>query len=325
MKALLLSERYELSLLDLDSPPPAEGEVKVRVLTCGICGTDTHIVKGESRSTLPVVIGHEFGGIVEEVGEHVESVKPGDMVAIDPNINCGECYFCQRGKPNFCINLKAIGVDINGGMAEFCTVPSKQVHKVPPDFNPDLIYLVEPLSCVVHGIDRLRVKPGEKILVIGAGNIGILFTLSLHNIAGELAIFERNVTRLQSALSIGVRQFQESDARPEFDIVIEASGTNEGFLTAMKNVSPGGRILQFGVVPRGVATTLFLNDIYSRSISIIGSYLNPYTFGTAIQLLWSQSDRFSRIHAEYFSLNDYRLAFEATMSGKVVKSVFRME
>ena len=325
MKALLLSGNYQLSLSEINTSPPGNNEVKIRVLECGICGTDTHIIKGESRSTVPVVLGHEFGGVVVETGSCVDNIVPGDVVAVDPNIHCGVCHFCRSGKPNFCVNMKAIGVDLNGGMAELCTVPASQVYRVPPDFDSALLYLVEPLSCVLHGIDKIDIKPGENVLIVGAGNIGILFALVLYNHVGKLAVLEKNMSRLQNALSLGVKEGHEDDGSvPEFDAVVEATGTAEGFLTALKSVAPGGRILQFGVVPVGLATHLYLNDIYARDISIIGSYLNPYTFSRAIKLLWNRPEHFSKIRPGYFSLEDYETAFEASRTGSVPKAVFRI-
>ncbi|MGC8596109.1 MAG: alcohol dehydrogenase catalytic domain-containing protein [Candidatus Kryptoniota bacterium] len=304
--------------------PVRNGEVRIRVLTCGICGTDSHIIKGESRATLPVVLGHEFGGVVVDVGSGVDSVIPGDVVAVDPNIHCGECPFCKTGRPNFCANLKAVGVDLNGGMAELCTVPATQVYKVPSGFNFSLLYLVEPLSCVIHGIDMLNIKPGEKILIVGGGNIGLLFALTLHNFAGELAIIEKNPRRLQNALSLNIRKFNEDSGKTGFDAVVEATGTVDGFLTAIRYVVPGGRILQFGVVPSDLAADLYLNDVYARGVSIIGSYLNPYTFDRAIRLLSSSPEHFLKIQVSHFSLDEYKSAFEASRTGSVIKAVFRI-
>ena len=128
MKVALFEKPHTLSVISKPLRKIGEEEVLVKVEVCGICGTDVHIVEGTSRSTPPVVIGHEYAGVVEEVGKSTMNVSVGQRVAVDPNISCGSCFFCRRALVHLCSNLRALGVDIDGGMAEYCIVPAKQIY-----------------------------------------------------------------------------------------------------------------------------------------------------------------------------------------------------
>ncbi|MEK9136338.1 MAG: alcohol dehydrogenase catalytic domain-containing protein, partial [Bacteroidota bacterium] len=121
-----------------------EGEMLIKVEACGVCGTDVHIVDGTSRSTPPVVLGHEYAGIVTDVAKGTTGVAVGQHVGVDPNISCGTCFYCRRGEVHLCKRLRALGVDIDGGMAEFCIVPSSQLYHLPGTMAPEQAAFIEP-------------------------------------------------------------------------------------------------------------------------------------------------------------------------------------
>jgi len=131
-----LFDGKRLKLTDYALRKPETGEVLIKVLACGICGTDIKIVAGKSAAAPPVILGHEYCGVIEEIGDQVNNISAGDFVSIDPNIFCGECRFCRSGKINLCENLRALGVDIDGGFADYCLVPAKQCYKIPASMNP---------------------------------------------------------------------------------------------------------------------------------------------------------------------------------------------
>src|SRR5512140_2214941 len=173
MKAALFERPHVFNVVRRDIRRLEPGEVLVRVDACGICGTDIHIVEGTSRSTPPVVLGHEYSGIVEDHGT-VSDVANGAPVAVDPNIACGRCFYCRRGLVHLCENLRALGVDIDGGMAEYCVVPADQLHRLPPGMSAEEGALIEPVSCAVHGIDTAGIQSGDAVVVIGGGTIGLV-------------------------------------------------------------------------------------------------------------------------------------------------------
>ncbi len=317
-----LDERLKLSLVRRSAGNPGPSDVSVKVSACGICGTDHHVVKGESRVSLPVVLGHEFGGKVIATGEKVDGINEGDIVAVDPNIACHHCEQCRAGNIHLCENLTAIGVDMDGGMSDVCTVPASQAYVVPAGFDPRHLPFVEPLSCVLHGLDRVAVRQGEKVLIIGAGTIGLMQLLLLREVAGRLDVEELNPKRMSKAVSFGARP--AGDAAPfRYDAVLECSGTVAGFEKAVSSARPGGRILVFGVTPIGKTAQISPNDIYRRELTIVGSYINPNTFTRSIAMIGSGRIPLSGLDVRYFSLDDFETAFEASASGDFSKVAFQ--
>ncbi|HTX18276.1 MAG TPA: alcohol dehydrogenase catalytic domain-containing protein, partial [Bacteroidota bacterium] len=145
MKVALFEKPHALSIRQASLRAMLPNEVLLKVEACGVCGTDVHIVEGTSRSTPPVVLGHEFTGIVEDVGSGVKGVSRGQRASVDPNISCGTCFYCRRGLVHLCERLLALGVDINGGMAEYCLVPSEQLYLLPDGMRTEAAAFVEPV------------------------------------------------------------------------------------------------------------------------------------------------------------------------------------
>ena len=324
MVGVELDQKLRLSLVRKDQKALKGNEVLVKVSTCGICGTDNHIIKGEARVSPPVVLGHEFGGIVIDAGESVASVRPGGLVAIDPNIPCYACEYCRDGNTHLCEKLTAIGIDIDGGMSDRCAVPASQVYTVPEGFDPAFLPFVEPLSCVLHGLDRVSVRHGERVLIIGSGTIGLMQLLMLRDFAGEILVDEVNPSRLEKAVSLGAGK-AGTGREDYFDAVIECSGTITGFNKAISCVRPGGRILIFGVTPIEDRAQINPNVIYRKELSIMGSYVNPNTFKRAIAVIAGGKIPLSSLEVKYFKLEDFSEAFEASRSGDYSKVAFRAE
>ncbi len=174
MRAAVFPRPQECETVEREVPVPAEHQALVRVHVCGVCGTDAHIYRGEFPARFPVIAGHEFAGVVEKVGTGVSSLRPGDRVAVDPNIHCGSCRPCRRGLTHLCRNLSAIGVTQDGGFATHCVVPARQCHRVPDDMPYEVAAMAEPVACCVHGIDRAGIRSGDVVLLLGAGTIGLV-------------------------------------------------------------------------------------------------------------------------------------------------------
>ena len=162
---------------------PGPGEVRVRPAAVGICGTDAKIVEGSFHALPGVVLGHEIAGYVEAVGAGVDTLREGDLVAVEPHLYCGRCRYCRRGLEHLCPSKRAFGVHLDGGMADAVTLPARIAYLVDPAIDPAIACLAEPLGCAVHGMDRLAPTSGLPVLVIGAGPAGLLLT-ALSDLAG---------------------------------------------------------------------------------------------------------------------------------------------
>lgn len=183
-----------------------DDEVLVRNKACGVCGTDVHIYHGEAGSadvTPPVVLGHEFAGIVEKAGKNVTELKVGDHVAMDPNMYCGSCDPCRMGKKQNCEHLFALGVNVNGGFAEYTRTPASQCFKINEDIPFVEAAMAEPLACVLHGIDLASIKPGNSVLVIVGGTIGLLM-VQMARLSGASTVILSEPVEKRRALALEI-------------------------------------------------------------------------------------------------------------------------
>ena len=294
MKAVVVEAPHQVSVQDIPEPVAGRKDVIVEVAACGICGTDIHIIDGEfPPTTYPIVIGHEFGGTVVSVGEDVVEVKVGDRVGVDPTVNCGECYFCQRGKGNLCERWNAIGVGaLNGGFAERVAVPERCVYPLPEGMSFRSAALIEPVSCVVHGFHLIDPKPGDAYLVYGAGPMGLQnAAVARFSGARVVAIVDLNPERLEIARSfgfdvVGASLDEVRHVAPRgFDVVIEATGRTKVAELAIDAVIRGGTLLLFGVCPPDETAAYSPFKIYNEEITVIGTMAVIHSYGPAIDLL----------------------------------------
>jgi 2-desacetyl-2-hydroxyethyl bacteriochlorophyllide A dehydrogenase len=279
------------AVTDVPDPAPGPGEVLVRVSVCGLCGTDMHILEGELTSArYPLTPGHELSGEVVALGDGVEGTQVGDVVAVDPNLPCGRCHYCHVGRENLCDNYRAIGVTQAGGFAELVAVPEVSAYPLPKDLPTPLAGLVEPLSCAVHGVNRLPRTPGAHYLVYGAGTMGLLMARLVRSTgAASVTVVDTNADRLAFAADFGVDAVSESADgldRPEgFEVVVDATGALAAIDDGLTRVRTGGTFLQFGVAAEDARATFSPFDVYNREIDIIGSMAVHHSFAPAIDLL----------------------------------------
>ncbi len=300
MRALIIEAPENILIREVEDPVvETEDDVLIRVSACGICGTDIHIYRGLESAKYPVIPGHEFCGVVEQVGKNAaRSLKAGDRVIVDPNLSCFQCAPCRDGKVNHCVNgMINQGVNLNGGYAEFASVNVKQCYRIPNDLSDEVAMLGEPLSCVLHGVDKVSINPSERVVIFGGGPIGVLIYKYLHSIMGlsDVSIVEINENRISAAKEVGVERIDSEPLCQEADIVFEASGSLKAFEKALRILSAGGRVVQFGVPPEDATAQLSLYDIYRKEISIIGSFVNPFTMSRAVKLLVTHQKTFSGI------------------------------
>ena len=293
MKAVVLSAVNALAITNFEKPKPGLKECLVKVLACGICGTDRHIYHGEYPSTKPVILGHEFGGVIEEVGPS-SKFKVGQVVSVDPNIVCGKCIDCQAGRTAFCPELTALGVNINGGLAEYVLTPDTQIYPVSNGLNPLHLAFIEPLACSIRGLDLANLKGGEKVAVLGGGVIGLL-VVQLAKLAGasEIVLITRQKFRRDVALKIGATRVIDPNSEDvntavtNMDVVFECAGAVETFQQAQNIARRGGSVIVLGLTAADVTLEVNPFNIVVNELRIQGSFLNPLTQGRAAELVES--------------------------------------
>lgn len=335
MKVALFEKPHSLKVTTKPLRPLKENEILIKVEVCGLCGTDVHIVEGASRSTPPVVLGHEYAGIVHELGKGVSGLEVGQRVAIDPNIACGACYYCRRGLVHLCAHLKALGVDIDGGMAEYCIVPAEQAHPMPSDISIEASAFIEPMSCAIHGIDRANVKTGDTVAILGGGTVGLLMLQLAKNAGAAQTIMIEPLghkrilaKQLGADLVINPQEVDVKDAVLAFtsagaDVVIECVGKPHSMELALQLSRRGGTVEFFGVCPIGKTIPVEPNQVYFKELTIVGSYVNPFTFSRAIALLASKKIRVDSFQIDRFPLDGVYEAFTYQREGRTIKSIIQ--
>jgi 2-desacetyl-2-hydroxyethyl bacteriochlorophyllide A dehydrogenase len=310
-----------------------ENEILVKVEACGLCGTDVHIVEGTSRSSPPVVLGHEFAGVVEDTGSGAVGVKVGQRVAVDPNIACGSCFYCRRGLVHLCTNLRALGVDIDGGMAQYCIVPARQAFELPKTMNAEVSAFVEPVSCAIHGIDKANIQTGDTVVILGGGTIGLIMVqLAGHAGAARTIVVEplphKRVIAQRVGADVVLDPAEGNVTSPVLDltgvgadVVIECVGKPATMKLALELARRGGVVEFFGVCPIGDTFPVEPNQIYFRELTIVGSYVNPHTFARSITLLETGKVTINAFQIDRFPLDGVHEALAYQRQGKTLKSI----
>lgn len=297
MRAARLIASGEMVLSSVERPVAGPGDLLIKVLAAGICGSDRHMFHGEYPTAKPVTLGHEFSGLITETGEGVTGFCEGDLVTVDPNIACGRCRACMQARPNLCEELQAIGVTRDGGFADYVVVPQKQAFRLPPDLDPVHGAFCEPIACCLHAIDKAGIRPGDSVAILGGGVIGLIMVqLARLSGAARVALVTRQAFRRKTALELGASHaFEPGDdgavgaIRQTFDggpdIVIECAGVAETLQSGLAMLRPGGTFVLFGVTPAGTPVPVLPFDLLVREIAIRPAYLNPFTHQRAADLV----------------------------------------
>lgn len=276
-----------------------ENEVLVEVDSCGLCGTDYHIFEGKAPAKAPVILGHEYSGIVVDKSPGLENISVGDSIVIDPNISCGHCKYCKKGLVHHCSNHIALGVTLDGGFAEYSIVPASQIYKLPNDFNLSIAAFSEPLSCCLRGIQQAEIEHGDSVVIIGGGSIGLMM-IQLAKLSGASKVIlvepielKRNAaSKLGADLTLDPSENDLSKKLIDFtnggaNVVIECVGKKETVEMSLDLVDKGGTVVIFGLAPANVTAEFDLQKMFRKEIKIHNSFLNPFTFEAAVNLLVS--------------------------------------
>jgi 2-desacetyl-2-hydroxyethyl bacteriochlorophyllide A dehydrogenase len=320
VKAAVIAGVGEVEVTTVPDPAPGPREVVVAVAACGICGTDLHIVDGEFAPTLPVVPGHEFAGDVVAAGADVDEVSVGDLVAVDPSLHCGECYYCRRGRGNLCERWGAIGVSTAGGAAEYAVAPVANCFRLPAGVDAADAALIEPLSCAVRGFDVLQPQMGDHFLIYGAGTMGLMMMeLAQRAGAASVSMVDLNPTRLETARLLGctaaVTSADELDRPRGWQVVIDCTGVVAAIEDGLSRVAPGGTFQQFGVSAEKAVARFSPFRVYNKEIRIVGSMAVLHSFERAGELFAAGVLRPDIVISDRFPLDDYRKALDQFRAG----------
>lgn len=289
MLATRLFGHEDIRTVEVPMPEPGPGDILIKVEAAGICGTDRHLFKGEFPSVPGTTLGHEFSGIVVDSGG--SDIAIGTRVTCDPNTWCGACDQCQRGRVNLCANNVATGIARDGGFAEFCAFPAAKAHVLPA--NIDALYgaFCEPLACTIHGMDIGAPSPGERVLVIGGGVIGLL-AVQLAKLAGcHVMLLTRSASKQALGKKLGADlvagSLAEALAQWEAgaDLVVECAGVTDTVAMSPALARTGGRVVVLGVLPSGEQVPIEPFDLLFREIQMHFSFLNPFTHARAATMI----------------------------------------
>jgi D-arabinitol dehydrogenase (NADP+) len=319
MKALQIDQPGKTSLVELKLPEPKPDEVLIKVMASGICGTDVHIFRGQYFGNYPVVPGHEFSGVIEKTGKGVSRLHRGARVAVEPNISCDNCYYCLNNRQNFCENWQAVGVIRQGGMAQYVIVPEKAAFDI-GDLPYEQAAFMEPLSCVIHGTERLNLSISDRVLILGAGPVGqLLLQMIRLQGSGSVTVLEKQASRAELATSFGadrviteLKELKESD----FDAVIDATGQISLMEKTADFACPGGKILLFGVPPTGEKLAIEGMKIFRKGLTLLSSFTSVRNSYQAISLLQSGQVKVSPLISHKFFLADFERGVELIERGK---------
>jgi L-gulonate 5-dehydrogenase len=331
MKAAVIREYGKIGLEDAEKPEVKEGNVLVRVKYASICGSDQHIFRGEfhPRTTLPLIPGHEFGGIAEEINGKVEGLSVGDKVTVDPIIWCGTCIACKEGHYPACTSLKLVGIDMNGGFSEYVSVPSHMIYKVPGHIPDEHVALVEVLSIGFHASARAGLGNNDDILIMGSGKVGQSIMHAAKTITdGKIIMADIINERLAIASSafpdihtINTRNtdpllyIREVTNGKGVDIAFEAVGhekTVEGRMnpvrTCINAIKGGGKVCVLGLSDH--PSEILMKELIWKEARIIASRVSHGEFAKAIEALDKGTLNPEKMITGIFPLGDAQKGFE---------------
>lgn len=333
MRAAVLHGPRDLRVEPRPDLAPGTGEAIVRVLAVGLCGTDYRIWTGERAVAYPRVMGHEFIGHVLAVGPGVDNVRAGEKVAVEPNYSCGECALCREGNRNLCLARTAVGIDVDGGLAEQARLPARVCWPAPRELSDDQLLLAEPLAVVTRAVGRGAPRPGETAAVLGVGTLGLLAVQVLKARGCAVLAVGRTEARLDVARALGADAVTAASAatpgatpadaaralsgREGVDLVVETAGTPEAVNQAVQLARPGGRVVLTGLPHAPSSVDFFW--VVRRELTLLGSMIYQAEFPEAIRLLADGTVRAERLLTHRFPLEAALAAFQAHRAPDSIK------
>lgn len=300
MKSAVFYGKHDLRVEEHEMPKVGPKDVLIQVKACGVCGTDVHIYegdKGAAEVTPPTILGHEFSGVIAEVGSEVTNYKAGDRVCIDPNCYCGACEPCRNGVVHYCEHMIGYGTTVNGGFAEYCAVNERQVYKLGDNTSFEQGAMTEPVACCLHGMDMCEIRPGHQVVVIGGGMIGLLM-LQLSSLAGaaKVALLEPVESKREVGKKLGadicidpihedVKARLKEEGMTWVNTVIECVGRPSTIEQAIDIAGNKAVVMMFGLTKPDETISVKPFEIFRKELVLKASYINPYTQKRALDLI----------------------------------------
>lgn len=336
MRSYFLVEPRNIELRETPKPTLGEGELLIKIESALTCGTDLKAYRrGHPKMPMPTPFGHEFSGTIVDAGSSVNGYQEGDAIMGAPTAPCGDCYYCRRQLQNLC--PVAMQEWLLGAYAEYIKVPRRIVDTnlfIKPDFlSFEEAALLEPLACVVHGIEPLKILPEDTVLILGAGPVGLLHILMAKlKGAHKIIIVGKHEQRLQLATDLGADVVMDAQINNPveaiFDVtrgyganwVFECTGQPQAWEKSLSLVSRGGTCILFGGCPPGTSITADTARLHYDEISLSGSFhYTPKDVKKAFQLLTEKQIEVSKLITAQFPLNDLEKAFDLLLKGEGIK------
>ena len=335
MKALRFRSKGTLALETVEKPTIGPEEVLLRVHSVGICGTDLHIYSGGMKVSEGSILGHEFSGVVELVGERVTNVRPGMPVVAEHVQNCGRCRYCLQGKPNLCQEARILGIHSPGALAEFMAVPAGLVHPIPETLGLQEAALVEPLSIALYAVREAGFLLGSKVAVVGQGPIGLLVDQVLRQAGARVAGIDVRKETLRFAEERGWIDLALSPQDPQFaatvrewtgdgfDAVFEVVGKEETAELSLEIARKAGKIFILGIFES--PARLDLMQIVKKELVVCGSYTCAFSFPEAIELAAQGRVDLKSLITHVYPVSEGEKAFEeaSRYEGSRIKTLIR--
>ena len=346
MKAAVVYGKGDLRVQTVEKPAVPDGSIRIKVMSCAICGTDRRIYKaGDFRAGYPVITGHEIAGIVEETAPGVTSVKPGDRVCVAPGHGCGYCRACRSGYPNVCTNPHpSLGYKLNGGFAQYMAVPEHIfrlgfVNLIPDSLSFDQASMSEIIACCLNAQDNVNVQPGDTVLIMGAGPAGIIHAhLSRMRGAGRVIVTQRSSFRLERARDTFpefvdeiipsaevnlARRMDEITGGLGADVVLVCAPSGEAQEQALELAGARGRVNFFGGLPKDDRfVKVDSNNLHYKELFISGaSSSRPQGNREALRLLSEKRIDPDKLITHRFSLDEIDQGYAVMENRSCIKVV----
>ncbi len=345
MKAIRLFEAGHLELSDMPIPEIGERELLVKVRAASICGTDIRMWKNGAACASadhPLTLGHEFAGDIVKIGGEVKGYAPGERVSVAPNIGCGRCDACVSGNTHLCRQMEAFGVTMDGGFAQYVRIPESallqgNVSKIGNEVSYEAAALLEPLSCVYNGQTLLGIRPGDDVLIIGLGPIGIMHVMVSRFLgAGRIYVNDLSKERLNQAcrmfpdvfaISGDVLECIRSYGREGVDVCIIAAPAADAQSASLEYMNTNGRLLFFGGLPDSrKIVPINTNLIHYRQLTIQGCTRQSISeYRKCAKLVDDKRIPLDLIMSDSYRLEEYEKAFENAAAARGLKHVFSFE
>lgn len=335
MKAIVFREGSQWAVEDVEKPQVGAGDALLRVIQTGVCGTDEHLLHGGFIAKFPLIPGHEMVGEVMELGEDCEGVVVGDNVVVDNTVLCGECNACREGRDLFCERFGSLGCNMPGGFAEYVVVRASKLYPI-GDLDPDVAVFTEPTACAVHGVDVLELAPASDVLIFGAGPTGLILSQLLKTAgAARVTVAAPTRSKLDVAEALGAdHTVQISRDNPEdaigqlreiapngFDAVIEATGSTAVLEMAISLTRTGGTVLVYGLAGEDATASVKPYEIFSRELTIRGSFAQTHCIGRALFALQTGRVRTEGLITTKVSLGEFDRAIANLHDSSEIKTI----